>query len=354
MDNSNRGIGASTPLSDHLSQKYIKQKEEQQDELNYLSGLAFEQFGFEEKELDKITQTIDKKIIKGNQLFTTIFISLLIGLFIGVSVFFVIFNKSKNHASVYQELKEENEALKQSLNNKVLAQDTVFNIVQHKEKKTNEHFATPDVLTNETKPFDDLGNLTIKEETIPFAELELKEEQIPTYIPNAPVIFISNLKVANYRNYYFKQNDGIDLSLNTGLSAQYENVANLQKTQRNRNSKYYAHLIIQRAMNRFSQKQVEACIVELQMLYDYNKQDANAQFYLGMCYMEKQQYAKALGLFENNLENEINIFHQEAEYYKAYCLLETKQIDSAKALLLQIKNNKGFYSERVAELLKNK
>lgn len=336
------------------SKTYLQQKQEQHDELNYLSGLAFEQFGLEEKELDKITQTIDKKTIKGGQSFTPIFTSLLIGLFIGVSVFFVIFNKSKNHASVYQELKEENEALKKSLNNKVLAQDTVLNIIQHEEKTTKEHFATPDVLINETKSFEELESLTIKEATIPFAELELKEELISTHIPNAPVIFINNLKVTNYKSYYFKQNDGIDLSLNTGLSAQYESTANLQKTQRNRNSKYYAHLIIQRAMKCFSQKQLDACMEELQMLYDYNKQDANAQFYIGMCYMEKQQYAKALGLFENSLENEINIFHQEAEYYKAYCLLKTKQIDSAKDLLLQIKNNKGFYSERATELLKTK
>ncbi len=359
--------------------KYLNQKKEQADELNYLSGLAFEQFGFENSDVDNITQRINKKIkveaealdtstslskhsaqqppqsplsIKKQTGFTTIFISLLCGLFIGVSVFFVLFNKSKNHASVYQKLTEENEQLKKALNNTVLATDTIFNIPQNTSIKLKEHFTTQDELPNEKSVFDELENLEPKTTTIAFSDIQLKEETItPAFIPNAPVLFISDLKVANYKAYYFKQNQSIDLVLNTGLSAQYENETKLQKVQRNRNSKYFAHLMIQRAMKLFNQKQIDACIEELQWLYDYNKQDANAQFYLGMCYVEKKQYKKALALLEHNLENDINIFHQEAEYYKAICLLKTNNADEAKQLFQKIKNSNGFYASRVGDWL---
>lgn len=346
------------------SQKYLQQKQEQHDELNYLSGLAFEQFGFDYNDVENITQKINKKlkitdtiaersqstktsISKTQTSTTTIFISLLIGLFIGVSVFFVLFNKSKNHASVYQNLANENEQLKKALNNTIAATDTVFNIPQNNSAKVKEHFTTQDELTTEKIILDELENLEPKTATIPFSDIELREEITPVFIPNAPVLFISDLKVANYKTYYFKQNQSIDLALNTGLSAQYENETDIQKAQRNRNSKYFAHLMIQRAMKLFNQKQFDACIEELKWLYDYNKQDANAQFYLGMCYVEKQKYQQALALFDSNLENEINIFHQEAEYYKAICLLKTNNAEQAKLLFQKIKNSNGFYANRV-------
>lgn len=361
MSNKKKSFGASTPLSDHLSQLYIKQKEEQRDELYYLSGLAFEQFGFEEKDVNEITQRIDKKLglrepqppssLNKQTSFNTALIAVLCGLLIGISVFFIIFNKSKNHASVYQNLVDENKQLKQTLNNYVLSTDTVFNIPQNNNLKPKEHFTSQDELTIVKQIYDELENLEPKKVTVPFSDLELEEVVLPTYIPNAPVLFISNLKIANYKSYYFKQNDVIDLALNTGLSAQFENKSLLQKTQRNRNSKFLAHLIIQRAMKLFSQKQFDASAEELQTLYDFNKQDANVQFYLGMCYFEKQQYSKALVMFDTNIENEINVFHQESVYYRALCLLKTNKKEEAKQVFQQIKTQKGFYADRAGEVL---
>ncbi len=364
-------FGTSVTLSNQAD-LFLLQKEEQKDELSYLSGLAFEQFVFDDNDLDSITQRINKKMennvglrrfdsaqrssqsqlgVKKQTGFTTVFISLLIGLFIGVSVFFVLFNKSKNHASVYQNLANENELLKKALNNRVVATDTVFNIPQNSSTELKEHFTTQDELIIEPKTVDEFENLEPKTVTLPVSDVELKDEITHSFIPNAPVLFISDLKVANYKTYYFKQNQSIDLALNNGLSAQYENESQLQKVQRNRNSNYFAHVMVQRAMKLFNQKQFDACIEELKGLYDYNKEDANAQFYLGMCYVEKQQYQQALILFENNLENDVNIFHQEAEYYKAICLLKTNKLEQAKQLFQKIKSNNGFYASRVGDWL---
>jgi tetratricopeptide (TPR) repeat protein len=181
---------------------------------------------------------------------------------------------------------------------------------------------------------------------------EDKEEDIVfAFTPNAPVIFISNLKVTNYRMYYFKQSDAIDLAINTGVAAQYGSKAEIEKPVLNSSNTYLAHKVIAQAMRLFNSKSIVSCIEELTILYNYNKEDANAQFYLGMCYYQLNKYAVAETYFQKNLDNVNNIFHQESEFYQALCLLNLKQTDEAIKQLQNIANNKGFYSDRAIETL---
>jgi tetratricopeptide (TPR) repeat protein len=92
-------------------------------------------------------------------------------------------------------------------------------------------------------------------------------------------------------------------------------------------------------------------IEELTMLYDFNHDDANAQFYLGMSYYQLGKYNVAKNFFQKNLDNINNIFHQESEFYQALCLLNLKQNEEAVKQLQIIVNNKGFYSVRAKEVL---
>ena len=110
---------------------------------------------------------------------------------------------------------------------------------------------------------------------------------------HAPVIFIDNLKVTNYRLYYFKQSEAIDLSINTGVAAQYANKADVEKSVMNSSNTYLAHKVIRKAMKLFNTKNITNCIEEVTILYNYNKDDANAQFYLGMCYYQLGKYSIA-------------------------------------------------------------
>ena len=113
------------------SEKQALEKDMQHDDLSYLSSLAFEQFKVSDSEITKLNSLIDKKTGSSNSSFNTIFISLLCGLLIGISIFFVIFQKSKNHPSVYQSIEEEEQAAKK-LNNNVTETDTVLPINEHK------------------------------------------------------------------------------------------------------------------------------------------------------------------------------------------------------------------------------
>jgi hypothetical protein len=341
-------INKKNSLSD--TEKQAFEKKMQQDDLSYLSSVAFEQFAVNQADINKLHHLIDKKTKLGFNQFSTVFISVLCGLLMGVSVFFVIFQKNQTHPSVYQQFQEEELSTKKT-NKVVSAEDTIFPIMPNEEKsKDIEHFTINENTANSEKIEEIPETLPTKKGSLDALETEDNQELILQFIPNAPVVFINNMKVTNYRLYYFKRNEGINLAINTGVSAQYENSSNIERAILSKNSTYFAHKIIQRAMRLFDSKDYTGCIEELNLLYDFNKDDANAQFYLGLCYYQLGKYTVAQSFFNKNLDNAINIFHQESEFYEALCLLKTNQAD-AKAQLQRIVANKGFYSNRAKEVL---
>jgi len=318
----------------------------QETDLSYLSSVAFEQFNVSNQDIEKLTSKIDKKTKGGSGTFNTIFISVLCGLLIGVSIFFVIFQKSKNHPSVYQSLEEEK--AQHTLENKIASTDTVFPKIETKEI---EHYNTIANNIEEINAPEILETLPSKPLDLTLPEKEEEEDIVFQFTANAPVVFIHNLKVTNYRMYYFKNSYAIDLNVNTGVSAQYGSKADIETAYLNKSNSYLAHKIIKQAMRFFSSKNITNCIEELTMLYDFNHDDANAQFYLGMCYYQLGKYAVAKNFFQKNLDNVNNIFHQESEFYQALCLLNLKQTEEANKQLQYIVNNKGFYSVRAKEVL---
>ncbi len=330
-------------------QRLRAQKAMQQDELSYLSGLAFEQFAVGKEEIENLNRQIDMRAGGKGSYFQAILISLFCGLFIGISIFFVLFHKSKTHPSVFQAIEPDKP---KELPNTVSTTDTVFPEVAQAVPKKEEHYNStlnqaqePATIMESPEP------MSSKTVVLPETAPDKEEDIILTFSPNAPVVFISNLKVTNYRLYYFKQNESIDLSVNTGLAAQYESKAHVENVYINRSESFLAHKIIQRAMKLFNAKHYTNCIEELTMLYEFNKGDANAQFYLGMCYYLTGKYSSAQVFFQKNLDNDNNIFHQESDFYQAMCLLQTKQTDKALAQLQSIVNAKGFYSERAQEVI---
>lgn len=334
----------------HLAgkQKLQMEKAMQHDELSYLSSLAFEQFAVNSTELDALNHLIDTKTKGTGGSFNTVMISLLCGLFIGISVFFVIFQKSRTHASVFQKM--ESETPRTALN-KVSATDTVFPAIPQPVEKTIEHYNTNVNQQEAIVAVEIPEQMSPKTITLPESSPEAEEDIIFSFSPNAPVMFISNLKVTNYRLYYFKHSQSINLSINTGLAAQYENNAGIENTRLNASNDYLAHKIIQQAMKLFNLKHYANCIEELNLLYEFNKDDANAQFYLGMCYYLTGKYAIAQTYFKRNQDNLNNVFHQESEYYEALCLLNTNQKEKAMLQLQRIVSAKGFYGTRAAEVL---
>ena len=91
-----------------------------------------------------------------------------------------------------------------------------------------EHYHTVADQAEETTPVNIPEMLPSKSISLPTTENK-EEEIVFAFTPNAPVIFINNLKVTNYRLYYFKQSDAINLSINSGVSAQYNSKTEIER-----------------------------------------------------------------------------------------------------------------------------
>lgn len=325
------------------------EKKMQADDLSYLASEAFSRFNVQAQEIEHLVQKVDQQTPKNR--FNTLFTGFMCLLLISISIFFILFYKQQNHDSVFENTEEH--IASKSLHNPVTATDTLFPAVVLKNETTEkEHYTTITDQAEHTGQTQEAPEiLTPKQESL--TDNATSEELVFQFVPNAPVVFIHNLKVTNYRIYYFKYDAGIDISVNTGVAAQYETSANVEQTVLSRSSNYMAHKIIQKAMKLFGNKNYSNCIEELSLLYDFNPDDANAQFYLGMCYYLTGKYTIARGFFERNLENTNNIFHQESVFYLALSLLNTNQKEEAVSLLQKIAKEKGFYSKRAEAVLLN-
>jgi hypothetical protein len=334
-----------------LPEKEKRKLQEQfhEDDLKYLSSFAFEADAIKQEDLDDLNKAIDKRVSKPftrNRL-----ISLGSAVLLGTILFFVWDHNNKKDTKTLGEITIKSPAISNSdivetivpsSNSTVLAEKSApkehFNI-----SESGEHL-------NLSTPMEDLEIKDINSVEVKDPDFTPTEE-ILNYIPNSSVIYLHDLKIANYKNYYFKNNRNIDIRDN-GLSAQYaskEEVNNLNK--RLQDQDYYAHEIIKDAMEAFNKKQYSASIELLDLLRNYNKDDVNAQFYLGMSYFYMGDYAKAKSYFEKATYNDINVFLQESEFYTALCLKKTGKTNEANELLKKIISKKLFYAERAAHEL---
>jgi tetratricopeptide (TPR) repeat protein len=177
---------------------------------------------------------------------------------------------------------------------------------------------------------------------------DLKEEKLK-YMINAPVFYLHDLKITNYTTLYFKQNKFVKWS---GLSAAYSNANEMgTSSSLKQEAEYYLHEEIARAMLLFKQGKYEQAMASLHLIRSYNKEDLNCEFYLGMCYYYRKNYAAAMEQFELCIESTNNTFFQEAQYYKALSLYETGDKEAALALFKQIIEAGEFYSEKAKKLL---
>ncbi len=331
--------------------QHLQEKTFQQDELSYLSSVATETFGISQADLDKMVKRIDRATPMSGAT-SAVFTSLLCGLLIGASIFFIFFGKSQNHAPVPQHFDDGHTTAQHSLNNTVDQHDTTFTLSQAEAKPyRQEHFtSTQDMVP--AVPATEMPE-TIQAKAVPFGEpMNIPEEELTLkFVPNAPVVFIHHLKVTNYRLYYFRNEQKIDLPAPSGVAAQYENGYDMNALTQGHEHVYYAHQQVRDAMLQFSKSHYADCIHLLDDLLTLNPNDVNASFYSGMSYYYLLNDTKAIEHFDRVLDSDNNVFHQEAAFYKAECLLRLKQTTEAATLLRRIEKEKGFYSARATELL---
>lgn len=323
-----------------------------ENEMNYFSSFAYEAGTIKEKDMEDLNKAIDKRISGSKpKLYRNLFISLGSAIILGTTFFFIWQHNNKAGSKKIGDIiitvpqvnnrNEVEEAEVRSTENTVTEKVTEkehFNI-----SESGEHLNLSGPMEN--MELKDINSIDVKTVTT------TEPEEILNYIPNSSVIYIHDLKIADYKGYYFKNSDNIDIRDN-GLSAQFSNKEETNTlSKRIEDKDYYAHEIIKDAMEAFHKKQYAAAIELLDVLNRYNKDDVNTQFYIGMSYFYLGNYTKAIKFLESSERNSNNVFLQESEFYLALSTKKSGKTEEAKTLFRKIASQKLFYADRAAQEL---
>ncbi len=106
------------------------------------------------------------------------------------------------------------------------------------------------------------------------------------------------------------------------------------------------------AMKKFKSPYYSAALADYEIILQQYPDDLNALFYGGLCNYHLKKYDKAITNLDQVINNSVDLFFEEAEWYKALSLINASKKDEAKALLEKIEKTGGFYKKDAEKKLK--
>ena len=107
------------------------------------------------------------------------------------------------------------------------------------------------------------------------------------------------------------------------------------------------------AQLKYKKNQYKTSLKDYHRILKQYPQDVNALFYGGLCYYNLNKPNRAVQYFDNVINNSVNTFQQEGEFYKALSLLALNKFGQGNGLLQQIIEKGGYYTEQAKEQLNN-
>ena len=111
--------------------------------------------------------------------------------------------------------------------------------------------------------------------------------------------------------------------------------------------------IVEKGLHAYENKNYEKAITHFQSTLEKESDNHLARFYLGIAFMETQQYGEAIESFQEIKDQQINLFVQQANWYLGLALLKTGEKQKAIHQFSQIVKNKGYYQGKAEKILKH-
>lgn len=330
-------------------------KQEEMNDLDYLARLGYEQVATDAGDLEELSVRIKSRSFSYNSGSYFAFICLLTGVFLGASLFFALYEAPPDRIAVEPELltgTNPPEGAGEGI--AVLQLDTVTVMTENFVKPVAAKAGKATVVAAASEPvpaYDSAASVLAGHVDVSaLLRQPLREEKL-RYIANAPVFYIHDLKITDYRLLYFKKNHFVNVSGTAATSAVRE-TRTQPASQLKLSAGVYLHEELADALLEFKKGRYDRCMYKLNVVSAYNAEDINCDFYLGMCYYYKKNYAKAIALLDKCTFSLNNTFLQEAAYYKALCLYEDGSKSEATLLFKQIAEEGEFYAAKAEEMLK--
>ncbi len=228
-----------------------------------------------------------------------------------------------------------------------------------------EHFVNPEAkpksqaVISQGKIVDTTNVKPIDSKTEQIAVTEVEKVEVKPIVPshpevgyNASVGFIQDLKITEFEKYYRKTIEVREPILK-GVPAQFEDETKQKAEGGNETVRNVpAEQFLNEGLFAFHDGRYGRCIEKMEVLKKFNDKDLNATFYMGVSYVKLEMFEKAIVMFDQILSNANNVFHEEANWYKALALIGNGNIEAAKILLNEIASKEGFYKEKAITKLK--
>ncbi len=173
----------------------------------------------------------------------------------------------------------------------------------------------------------------------------------PNY--NADIIYIYDLKITQYNSLYFNHKP-VPIEIKGYTPSYKENKGSANYLSENDDVKILpADKILKSALAHFNKGKFSTCLGEFQSLLEKDPDDVNSLFYCAISYYQIGKYERAIKELEAVLKNTNNVFHPESKWNLAQAYLKLGNNSKAQLLLVEIVNEKGFYSKRASEKLKS-
>ena len=108
-----------------------------------------------------------------------------------------------------------------------------------------------------------------------------------------------------------------------------------------------------KAQDHFLKGEFEGAIDCFDEVLEINSNKMEADFYMGVSFMEIDQHQEASESFVRVIEHDDNLYIQKAEWYLAGCLLAMDETDNARRKLAKIASSSNhYYKDKAAKILK--
>ena len=163
---------------------------------------------------------------------------------------------------------------------------------------------------------------------------------------NAGIKYLARYKCVDY-SLYDRDNANKKDEQVEGLDPEYANLEDKRYKKESLNDdlnlSYFSYL--EKALYKYKKAKYTEAIAMYNTILSQYKDDLNAKFYKAMALYQLGKYEKAILFYNQVIENPVNVFDQEAEYYKALSLLHTNKAEGKK-LLQKIVDDALFYSQK--------
>lgn len=106
------------------------------------------------------------------------------------------------------------------------------------------------------------------------------------------------------------------------------------------------------ALEKYEGKEFDKALVLFETVLEKRSDDMAVNLYSGITYMEEEKYQKASNSFTDIIEDDNNLFVEQAKWYLALCYVVTEDNMNAEKLLNEIINEDSYFKSQAKKVLK--